>query len=55
MVLKRAQKYKIKKPSDIRKTLKILENAGNYFAYFLYLFMNLSTLPAVSTSFTFPV
>lgn len=35
--------------------LFIMKNLLNYLANFLYLFINLSTLPAVSTNFTLPV
>lgn len=44
-----------KKPFLIWKRLIIIPEYEIYFANFLYLFMNLSTLPAVSTSLSFPV
>ena len=49
------KKKKKKKSFRNLKDFNIFLIRNNYFANFLYLFMNLSTLPAVSTNFTLPV
>ena len=48
------QIYK-KSPSKFEGLVYYKKIGLNYLANFLYLFMNLSTLPAVSTNFTLPV